>query len=231
MAHQEWNAAIKDMFSRISKRYDIMNTIMSFGMDRVWRKRVVELASVPFGGAILDVGAGTGRITIEAAFRYPWAKVYAADITPEMMALGIKDSPGNVTWVQADALHLPFKEAVFDAVTSGFLLRNVPDARKALAEQFRVLKPGGRVVCLDAGPPDVHVLEPVVKFYLDKIIPCIGRLVTGDEKAYKYLPESAQNFMDARGIAGTMIEAGFTDPICERFMFGTINLVHARRPS
>ncbi len=226
----DWDARIRGMFARIARRYDLMNTLMSFGMDRRWRRRVMELAGVPAGGLMLDVGAGTGKIAREAARAYPGARIVAADFTPEMMAVGREGSPANVVWVLADAMSLPFRDRTFDAVTSGFLVRNVRDMPGVLAEQLRVLRPGGRVVCLDAGPPALHTLEPVARFHLNHVIPRLGALVTGDAQAYRYLPESTQAFVDAPRIARAMEEAGFAFTQTERYMFGTINVVHARRP-
>jgi demethylmenaquinone methyltransferase/2-methoxy-6-polyprenyl-1,4-benzoquinol methylase len=220
---------MREMFGAVAPWYDIMNTLMSLGLDRGWRRRVVSLSCLSADGLLLDVGAGTGRITIEAARAFPEAGIVAVDITPEMMAIGMQASPSNVTWVRADALHLPFGSGTFDAVTSGFLMRNVPDVPLAFSEQLRVLKPGGRAVCLDAGPESSSILEPMARFHLDHVIPRLGALVTGHAHAYRYLPESMRAFMDAQTIASVMRAAGFVGVGFERRMLGTISIVHGRR--
>jgi demethylmenaquinone methyltransferase/2-methoxy-6-polyprenyl-1,4-benzoquinol methylase len=218
------------MFGSIAYRYDFMNTLMSFGMDRAWRRRTAELACLPASALMLDVGAGTGRIIMEAARKYPDARFVAADITPEMMRVGRGNTPRDTLWCCADALELPFGDATFDAVVSGFLVRNVPDVPQAFAEQRRVLKPGGRVVCLDAGPPPDTVLKPLIKIHLNRVIPLLGGLITGDRGAYRYLPDSTQAFKTAAQVAGIMEAVGFSGIRYERRMLGTINIVHAVKP-
>ncbi|HQI82483.1 MAG TPA: ubiquinone/menaquinone biosynthesis methyltransferase [Deltaproteobacteria bacterium] len=230
MNHASWNRRIRRMFGSIAHRYDFMNTLMSFGMDRSWRRRTVELAGLPASGLMLDVGAGTGRIILEAARRHPDARFVAADITPEMMQVGRRATPRRARWCCANALELPFGDAAFDAVVSGFLVRNVPDIAQAFAEQHRVLKPGGRVVCLDAGPPPDTVLKPLVRIHLNWVIPLLGGLITGDLHAYRYLPDSTQAFKTAEEVAGIMEEAGFSGIRYERRMMGTINIVHGMKP-
>jgi len=221
---------IVGMFADIAGRYDLMNTLMSFGMDKRWRKRVVRLARLFPGAAMLDVGAGTGRITLEAARSCPGARIVALDITPEMMAIGRRITPPWVSWDLGGALRLPFPDRSFDAVTSGFMVRNVPDASLSFSEQLRVLKPGGTVVCLDAGPLGQGMLEPLARFHLERIIPWLGAVVTGHAQAYRYLPDSTKAFMDAERTASLMRETGFVEVGFERYMLGAIFIVHGRRP-
>ena len=133
---------VRDLFSRIAGRYDLMNRLMTAGQDVVWRKEVIRLAGLQAGKALLDIGAGTGDLSQEAQRQQPGAKVFAADFTLEMMQVGQRR--GNVhNWLAADALKLPFPDGVFEAVVSGFLVRNVASVEGSLAEQFRVLKDGG----------------------------------------------------------------------------------------
>lgn len=231
MSASGWNDQMRKMFGGIAHRYDLMNTLMSFGRDRFWRKRVVDLAALPSGGVMLDVGAGTGKIGLEASRTYRDARIIAVDLTREMMMVGMRHSPERLTWFCADALILPFRDATFDAVTSGFLVRNVMDIRRAFGEQFRVVKPGGRVICLDAGPPPENVLNPLMKFHLNRIIPRLGALISGDPAAYKYLPASTQAFKTAEELAALMESSGFTGVAYERHMLGSINIVHGKRPA
>ncbi|MBO9309814.1 MAG: class I SAM-dependent methyltransferase, partial [Chloroflexi bacterium] len=143
-------AAVKDIFRRIAPRYDLMNRVMTFGMDRRWRRFTVRQAQLPEGGKLLDIATGTGDIAFEALAQVPRLIAIGADFVPEIMQVGRRRPSGTrVRWVAADALNLPFPAETFDAVTHGFLVRNVIDIQRAFAEQWRVLKRGGRVVCLD----------------------------------------------------------------------------------
>ena len=142
------------MFGQIAVRYDLMNSVMTFGQDRVWRACVVREASLPAGGSLLDTGAGTGSIALEACQTEPTLDITASDFTLPMMQVGRGRPDGDrIRWCAADAHHLPFEDDRFDAVTSGYLIRNVADPDRTFTEQYRVLKPGGKVVCLDTSPP------------------------------------------------------------------------------
>lgn len=226
----DWNDRMRMMFGSIAHRYDLMNTLMSFGMDRFWRRRVASLAGLPQNGIMLDVGAGTGRIALEACRAYGTARIIAVDLTVRMMKIGMKACPPRVSWACADALELPFRDSVFDAAVSGFLVRNVPDLRRSFEEQFRVVKPGGRVICLDAGPPPENALKPFMKIHLDAVIPRLGGLVTGDHAAYRYLPASTRSFKTAEELASLMESVGSVEVAFERHMFGAISIVSGRRP-
>ena len=143
---------VQEMFSRIARHYDLMNRVMTAGQDIRWRKAVIGLAGLPAGGWLLDLGAGTGDLAREALRQQPSGHILAADFTLEMMRVGQERSQrqplpaGRLVWSAADATRLPFPERTFEAVVSGFLLRNVNDVPGCLAEQYRVLKPGGRLV-------------------------------------------------------------------------------------
>jgi demethylmenaquinone methyltransferase/2-methoxy-6-polyprenyl-1,4-benzoquinol methylase len=125
-------------------------------------------------------------------------------------------------WTAADALRLPFPDHTFDAAVSGFLLRNVADLQRALIEQFRVIKPGGRLVSLDTTRPRENLLTPFVRFHMHTLIPLLGRLVSGQEDAYVYLPDSSVDFLSAEELAAQMVRAGFTRVGFRRMNFGTI---------
>ena len=211
------------MFDRISARYNLMNRLITFGLDRSWRRMAVTLARVPKGGRLLDVGSGTGDIACEAHHRDPSMNITAVDLSPEMMAVGRKRPEGkNLGWCLADALALPFPDAIFDAVTSGYLLRNVSHVSQALREQMRVVKPGRRVVCLETSPPPRNWSQPFVLFYMKWMIPALGALVAGDRAAYQYLPESTQAFLEPVRLVAMMKEIGFGEVSYRTFMFGTM---------
>jgi demethylmenaquinone methyltransferase/2-methoxy-6-polyprenyl-1,4-benzoquinol methylase len=208
------------MFTRIAKRYDIMNRLMTGGQDVRWRKKVIELARLNNNSALLDLGTGTGDLARDALSQLPESKIIAADFTFEMMRVGQKTSPLNFS--TADALKLPFQDSSFDAVISGFLMRNVIDLHEALKEQYRVLKNGGRVVILDTTRPRKNLLSPFIWLHMHFVIPTLGGVLTGSRDAYRYLPETTEGFVTAEEMAARMAVIGFKKIDYQRFMFGTI---------
>ncbi len=227
----DWNHTMKKMFSSISKRYDLINALMTFGQDRIWRRMVIAAADLPPAGSLLDIGTGTGKIALEALAHDPTLRVAAADLTLGMMKVGREYAKEDqVGWCCADALDLPFHDKTFDAVTSGYLVRNVPDINKSFSEQFRVVKPGGRVVCLDTSPPPDNLMKPFVMLHLKVIIPILGGLVSGKWDAYRYLPKSTRSFKTPEELAQIMDSLGFTDISYHRYMFGTIVILKGTRP-
>ena len=221
---------VQDMFSRIAHRYDLMNRLMTGGQDIRWRRAVIRRAATPTGGLLLDLGAGTGDLAREALRRQPGSNAVAADFTLEMMRAGrMRTGASELRWCGADALHLPFPDDCFDALVSGFLLRNVADIRASLGEQVRVLKAGGRWVALDTTRPQGGLLYPLVMLHLRFVIPGLGRLLTGQADAYRYLPESTENFLRAEQLASRMVEAGLQEVGFQLFMFGTVAVHWGRK--
>jgi demethylmenaquinone methyltransferase/2-methoxy-6-polyprenyl-1,4-benzoquinol methylase len=211
------------MFGEIAGQYDRLNRLMTFGQDRVWRRCVIRAAGIPGSGIVLDAGTGSGGIALDAMKTDNSLRVVGADFTMEMMMVGRQKQNGSrITWIAADALALPFDDASFDAVTSGYLIRNVSDARQAFEEQVRVVKPGGRVVCLETSPPPEGLLRPMLLFFMNRLIPLLGQVVSGNRPAYTYLPQTTQSFMPPRQVAAIMRSAGLTEIRYRRFMFGTI---------
>lgn len=222
---------VRGMFARISGRYDLLNRVMTFGRDRTWRQEAIDYLQVQPGQTILDAGCGTGDIALEISNKVPSTIVIAADLTVEMIKVGKNRSGGEtVHWVVADAEYLPFGNAVFDGVISGYLLRNVPRVPVALAEQFRVTIPEGRFVSLDTTPPRKNLLYPFIKFYLKFIIPFMGKILTGDSAAYTYLPETTAHFLSAEVLAERIAQAGYRDITFVRRMFGSMAIHRAKKP-
>jgi demethylmenaquinone methyltransferase/2-methoxy-6-polyprenyl-1,4-benzoquinol methylase len=223
---------VQNMFARIAGRYDLMNRLMTAGQDVQWRRHVIRQAQLPDNGRLLDIATGTGDIAREGLEQHPGITAVGGDFTIEMMRVG-KMEPGrkDVRWTAADTLALPFPDEVFDAVTSGFLMRNVIDVPLAFREQVRVLRPGGRIVVLESSPPKENALRPFIRLHLNYIIPNMGRLVTGDKDAYRYLPDSTQQFQDPNSLVNIMNAAGLANVSYELFMFGTIAIHVGQKPS
>jgi demethylmenaquinone methyltransferase/2-methoxy-6-polyprenyl-1,4-benzoquinol methylase len=219
---------VQNMFTRIAPRYDLMNRLMTAGQDVRWRRELIHLAGLSEGARLLDLGAGTGDVSMEALRQQPDCRAVAADFTLGMMRIGQKrlkqnpDPDGRLSWSASDALNMAFAEETFDAVVSGFLLRNVTDVTRSLTEQYRVLKSGGRIVALDTTQPSSNLLTPLIQFHLHTIIPKLGAWLAGQAEAYKYLPESTENFLRAEQLASRMVAVGFREVRFRRLMFGTI---------
>jgi demethylmenaquinone methyltransferase/2-methoxy-6-polyprenyl-1,4-benzoquinol methylase len=221
-------AYVQKMFTRIAHRYDLMNRLMTAGQDTRWRKRVIQQAGLNPFARLLDIGAGTGDLAREALKQHNKASITAADFTLEMMQVGRKND--KLAWSVADALNLPFAEKVFDAVVSGFLMRNVSDIQQALKEQYRTLKPGGRIVVLDTTKPRRNLLTPLIWLHMHVVIPLVGGLLTGSRDAYKYLPDSTEAFISANELAVRMAAVGFKKINFEVFMFGTVAVHWGEKP-
>ncbi|HET7011235.1 MAG TPA: ubiquinone/menaquinone biosynthesis methyltransferase [Anaerolineales bacterium] len=216
---------VRRMFGRIARRYDLLNRLMSAGQDRRWRSEVIRRIGLKPGERLLDVGCGTGDLALEALRRQPRARVVGVDFSLPMLALARRRKGADgAAWVLADGLHLPFARESFDAAVSGFLLRNVSDVDLALGEQRRLLKPGGRIACLDTTPPPPTWFKPLIEFHLQRIIPWLGRWVAGDPEAYNYLPGSTRRFLPAEALAQRMEHLGFRGVVFVRRMLGTVAL-------
>ncbi len=223
---------VQTMFARISRRYDFMNRVMTVGQDTRWRREAIRRAALPQKGRLLDLGAGTGDLAYEALRQCAACRVVAADFTLEMMLTGRsrRVQGQHLDWSAADAGCLPFPDGVFQAVVSGFLLRNVPDISLSLREQSRILSEGGWVVALDTAPPPAGPLAPFIRFHLHTVIPLLGRLIAGQAEAYRYLPDSTESFLEPEQLAGRFLEAGLEQVGFHRLMFGTIAIHWGRKP-
>jgi demethylmenaquinone methyltransferase/2-methoxy-6-polyprenyl-1,4-benzoquinol methylase len=219
------------MFARIAGRYDLMNRLMTGGQDIRWRRYVIQQAQLPPNGRLLDIATGTGDIAYEGLKQAPGLQAVGGDFTIEMMQAGQKYADRQVIqWVAADTLALPFPDNTFDAVTSGFLMRNVIDPPGALREQWRVTRPGGRVVVLESSPPKANLFRPFIHLHLNVVIPALGRLIAGDGDAYRYLPNTTQQFQSPQQMADLMRQVGFTNVGYRLFMFGAIAVHWGQKP-
>ena len=228
MAHlrgKERATYVRGMFDRVARRYNLMNRLMTGGQDLRWRRFVVQQARLQPGDRLLDLATGTGDIGFEALKAVAGVRVVGADFSLGMMQVGKALPMGDrMAWTGADALQLPFPDASFNAVTSGYLVRNVIDIPRTLEEQLRVLKPGGRIVILDSSPPPANLLRPFIEIHLRYIIPLLGRVIAGKQAAdaYQYLPSSTQAFKTPDELAEIMRAAGVRQVEYRTFMFGTM---------
>jgi demethylmenaquinone methyltransferase / 2-methoxy-6-polyprenyl-1,4-benzoquinol methylase len=222
---------VAEMFSRIAPRYDLMNTLMTFGQDAAWRRMVADevMAARAQRGTlkeVLDVGTGTGRLAQAVLERDPSAHVVGVDFTYDML----HRAPTELELAAADALKLPFGDERFDAVVSGFVVRNLADVRSGLAEQVRVLKPGGLLVVLETTPGPGGVLKPLYRLYFRYVVPLLGALIAGDSSAYTYLPESALAFVEPARLAQLMRDSGLRDIEARSLMLGSVAITLGRKP-
>ncbi len=222
----EKRAYVNEMFGRIARRYDVMNKIMTAGQDARWRRLVIEAANLPPHGRLLDIATGTGDLAFEALRCHPQLLLaVGADFTLPMMQVGQNRANGlPVRWSAADTLRLPFPDAYFDAVVSGFLLRNVVDVRGALQEQTRVCRRGGRVVILEIPRPADTLFGRFFRFYFHRIVPVVGGLISGQKDAYSYLPASADAFLRPDALKAEMEAVGLGSVRYRMLMMNTVAL-------
>lgn len=206
---------VERMFARIAPGYDRVNRVMTFGLDQGWRRRMVTMIAPPVGGNALDVGTGTGDFLPELASWLRDGRAVGVDFTVPMMVAGLPKiadfaDGGRAAFVGGDALRLPFPDNTFDAITTGFMLRNVIDIGYALGEMYRVARPGAMMACLEVARPQSALLRLGHRIYFEGVVPWIGQLLGGDRRAYTYLPQSARNFPPPERLAELMRAAGWS---------------------
>lgn len=218
---------VRTMFDRIVPRYDAMNHLMTGGMDIRWRTMVARKAAMVGdrrSSDVLDVATGTGDLAF-AIRRAGVSTVVGIDFSPEMIAAAQEKGRkrgSDVTFQVGDAMHLPFADGSFDACTVSFGLRNMPDYGAAIAEMTRVLRPGGRFICLEMTPLRRPITGPLFRFYFERLVPLVGGMVSGDFGAYRYLPKSVASFPPAHELVEIMRNAGLTDVTYQLLGFGTV---------
>ena len=209
-------ALVDDVFHSVARRYDLMNDLMSGGLHRAWKDVLVTAVNPPRGPqpfALLDLAGGTGDVALRIAeIGGPGTRITVADINPEMLAVGRERTAKagrDIAFIEANAESLPLPDRAFDVVTIAFGIRNVPRIDLALAEAHRVLKIGGRFLCLEFSSVDVPGLDALYNLYSFNVIPALGRAVTGDAEAYRYLVESIRKFPKPAVFAEMMRAADF----------------------
>ncbi len=204
------------MFDEIAPRYDLLNHLLSFGVDCRWRKAAAEAALAKGPRRILDVATGTGDLAILLKRICPEAEVVGLDFAPQMLRRARKKAARagvELTLVEGDALAMPFPDGSFDVLTVAFGFRNFADYEAGLREFHRVLAPDGRAVILEFPPPPKRAFGRLVRFYYHRVLPAIGGLLSGKPQAYRYLPESVERFPEPERMAEMMKAAGFTPEV------------------
>jgi len=221
-------AQVRSMFAEIAPRYDFLNHALSLNIDKRWRrlvvKRVVEHLQRP-GAIALDLCCGTADLSIELGALAP---TFGVDFCHPMLQIGIKKVRRTalpIELIEGDALNVPFADSMFDAVTVAFGLRNVEDPESGLREIYRLLKPGGRCVVLEFSHPQLPVFRNLFHFYFTRLLPRIGRAVSGSSFAYQYLPDSVQAFPGQKELAALMQSVGFSD-VRYYNLFGGVASLH-----
>jgi demethylmenaquinone methyltransferase/2-methoxy-6-polyprenyl-1,4-benzoquinol methylase len=233
--NQDRSRFVSEMFGRIASRYDLMNSVMTFGQDAWWRRLAVAAAAPPTDGVALDVGTGTGKVAFDLARRMTGGQVIASDFSEAMLRQGqhsLESTPEahRVQFVVGDALHLPCPNASMDCVTSAFTVRNLTSAVEGFREMARVTRPGGRVVCLEITRLDNPLQRKLFGIYFSGLVPLIGRLISGDDSAYRYLPDSVDAFLNPYELAVQMREAGLAFITRRMLGMGTVTMLTGTKP-
>ncbi len=205
---------IQEMFSAIAPRYDLLNRLLSFSQDRSWRRRAAREACLSPGGMALDICTGTADLALELARQYPHlSRILGVDFSLPMLRLGLlkvaRACPSPPLFLQAgSAERLPYRDNVFDAAAVAFGIRNVSDRKQALAEMVRVVRPGGRVILLEFTQPPGRLFGSLFRFYFHRILPWIGRVLSGHRSAYAYLPASVSVFPSPEIVTALLQDVG-----------------------
>lgn len=205
---------VHGVFSNVATRYDIMNDVMSVGIHRLWKDAMMDWLAPRSGQRLLDVAGGTGDIAFRFLRRAPGAEAVVCDMTENMLTEGKRRAEAEtfadrLDWIVGDAMALPFEDASFDVYTISFGIRNVTRIEEALAEAFRVLRPGGRIVVLEFSQLPNAGLQWAYDRYSYNVIPAMGQAIAGDRDSYQYLVESIRKFPDQDRFAGMIRQAGF----------------------
>ena len=205
---------VHGVFSRVASKYDVMNDLMSVGIHRIWKEAMMDWLAPRPGQRLLDVAGGTGDVAFRFLGRAPGATAVVCDLTEPMLVEGRKRAEAEkmadrLDWVVGDAMALPFPDAIFDTYTISFGIRNVTRTADALAEAYRVLKPGGRLMVLEFSRIPNDLMQKAYDLYSFNVIPVMGQIVAGDRDSYQYLVESIRKFPEQEAFAAMIRDAGF----------------------
>ena len=227
---------VKETFNSIAGQYDLMNRLMSLGMDQRWRRMAVKRVGAKPGMHILDVCCGTGQLSLELGNVVgSEGNVTGLDFSQNMLevakySLIQSSNPGNIRFIQGNAMELPFPDDSFDGVTVGWGLRNLPGLREGIREMIRTVKPGGKVVSLDMGKPSLPVFKQVYWVYFEKIVPLMGKIWAKKASAYQYLHDSAREFPPQDELVRIFTECGLIDVHFDNLAGGAVAIVTGAKP-
>ena len=224
---------VAQMFNRISKRYDFLNHFLSLGIDISWRKKAIKLLEPQSPKHILDIATGTGDFAIQAMSLNP-EKIVGIDISQGMLEIGRqkiskKGLQEKINLQLGDSENLEFNDNNFDAVIVSFGVRNFEDLNRGLKEMYRVLKPNGNAVILEFSKPQEFPFKQIYGWYFENVLPRIGRMVSKDKSAYRYLPESVEQFPSGQGFIDKLKAVGFKNCICKKVTFGVSSIYMAKK--
>jgi demethylmenaquinone methyltransferase / 2-methoxy-6-polyprenyl-1,4-benzoquinol methylase len=230
MSHELIRLGSGAMFDRIAARYDLLNRLLSFGVDRRWRRRTARATALPQRSAtrVLDLASGTGDLAIEIAKQYPLAEVVGVDPSEKMLAQGrrkvlARGLGDRVHFAVGDGMALAFPNHTFDAATIAFGIRNIPDRRQSLRELARVVRPGGRICILELSEPNGNGIDRLAQFHVHHIVPRLGAFLSGSRE-YRYLQQSIAAFPSASAFAEQIVASGLRLMQTERLSFGVCHL-------
>ncbi len=225
---------VREMFNSIYRTYDLLNHLLSFGIDIYWRKRALKDVYLHENDVCLDLAAGTGDFGLEVPKKFR-CKIIGYDIAENSLKVfqekirKKKFDESKFTFVVGEAENISLKDETVNLITIAVGIRNFYDSQKSLIEMYRVLKTGGRLLILEFSLPKNKLIQMIYNFYFEKILPFIGKLISKDNSAYKYLPESVKLFEQEKDIAGEILKAGFRELKIEPMTFGIVKLYSAKK--
>lgn len=233
-SEQSKKGQVEEMFNNISPKYDFLNHLLSANIDKLWRRKAIRKLEIHQPSYVLDIATGTGDFAI-AASKLKGAKLVGIDISEGMLEVGRikifkKGLTESIELLKADSEDLPFQDGIFDAAIVGFGVRNFENLKKGLSEIYRVLKPGGVFYVLEFSKPKNTPFKQIYHFYFRRILPLVGRLVSRDNNAYTYLPESVMEFPDGERFLAILADVGFVENKCFPQSFGIASIYEARLP-
>ena len=225
---------VAQMFNNIAHRYDFLNHFLSLGIDTIWRKKAIACLKQENPKLLLDIATGTGDLAITANKILNPDKIIGIDISEGMLSFGREKLlkmklQQKIQLISGDSENIPFKENYFDAATVAFGVRNFENLDKGLAEINRVLKTGGSLVVLEFSKPKAFPIKQIYNFYFNQILPAIGKIVSKDDRAYSYLPESVQAFPDGNDFIVHLQKAGFKQTYYKTLMFGIASIYYGKK--
>lgn len=234
MAREGKKEQVRNMFNNIAGKYDLLNHLLSLGIDNLWRKSVVRLVKKQSPKLVLDIATGTGDLAIAIAKALPLVKITGADISENMLEIGKqkmlkKKLSDRVKMEIGDSENLKYEDACFDAVTVAFGVRNYEDLDKGLREMNRVTKAGGHVYILEFSKPSTFPFKQIYNFYFRNILPFFGKTVSKNKHAYTYLPESVQKFPDGINFLDHLKNAGYTEVEQKKLTLGVASIYSGKK--